>query len=164
MPHYTPAAKERAMKVRDVLVQAIAGKLSWLQAADILGLSPRTVRRLRWQMEHYGVHGLRDKRRRSPAPRAMKTAELQRWLQLYRRRYRGYNARHFWATCRREHGMTWSYTLIRTALQAPGWCASTDRGDGTGAGENRVRVGASCSTSMAAGTAGCCCVPRSTST
>lgn len=120
MPRYTPAAKERAMKVRDVLVQAIAGKIRWLQAADILGLSPRTVRRLRRQMENYGVQGLRDKRCRTPSPRAMTTEELQRWLGLYRRRYRGYNARHFWSTCRREHGMTWSYTLIRTALQAAG--------------------------------------------
>ena len=120
MPDYTPAAKERAMKVRDVLVRAIEGQIGWLQAADILGLSPRTVRRWRVQMERYGVQGLRDKRRRSPSPRAMRTAELQRWLRLYRTRYRGYNARHFWSTCRREHGMTWSYTLIRTALQAAG--------------------------------------------
>jgi hypothetical protein len=120
MPRYTPAAKERAMKVHEVFVRAIEGQISWLQAADILGLSPRTVRRWRARMDRYGIPGLCDRRCQSPSRRAIRTAELKRWLRLYRTRYRGYNARHFWSTCRREHGLTWSYTLIRTALQAAG--------------------------------------------
>jgi len=120
MPHYTPAAKERAMKVHEVFVRAVEGRISWLQAADILGLSPRTVRRWRARMDRYGIPGLCDQRRQSPSRRAIKPGELQRWLRLYRTRYRGYNARHFWSTCRREHGLAWSYTLIRQALQAAG--------------------------------------------
>ena len=35
-------AVERSMKVRDVIVRAIAGQLSWLKAVEILGLSPRS--------------------------------------------------------------------------------------------------------------------------
>lgn len=120
MPRYTPAAKERAMKVHEVFVRAVEGKLSWLQAADILGLSPRTIRRWRARMDRYGIPGLCDRRCQRPSSRAIKPDELRRWLRLYRTRYRGYNARHFWSTCRREHGLAWSYTLIRTALQAAG--------------------------------------------
>jgi len=36
-------AVERSMKVRDVIVRAIAGQLSWLEAVEILGLSPRKL-------------------------------------------------------------------------------------------------------------------------
>lgn len=120
MPIYSPAAQERAMKRHEVITQAIAGKMTWLQAADVMGLSPRTVRRWRVRMERYGIEGLRDRRMLSPSGKAIKPGELGRWLKLYRTRYRGYNARHFWSTCRREHGLSWSYTLIREALQAAG--------------------------------------------
>lgn len=120
MSSYPPAAQERAMKVQEVLVRALAGRLTWLQAADILGMSPRSVRRWRARMERFGVEALVDRRHRQPSVHAIRPAELSRWLTLYRTRYRGYNARHFWSTCRREHGLTWSYTLIRQALQSAG--------------------------------------------
>lgn len=120
MPSYPPAAQERAMKLHEVLVQAIAGKMTWEQAAEVLGRSRRTVRRWRRRMEQYGIPGLKDRRMRSPAGHSITASELAKWLRLYRERYRGYNARHFWVTCRREHGLEWSYTLIRTALQAAG--------------------------------------------
>jgi len=48
---YPLGAVERAMKVRDVILQALGGKLTWLQAADILGRSPRSIRRLRLKFE-----------------------------------------------------------------------------------------------------------------
>jgi transposase len=120
MPCYTPAAKERAMKLQEILVKAINGQISWLQAADILGLSPRTVRRWRYRMEQYGVHSLLDRRCRRPSPRSIRPQEIRQWVRLYRERYAGYNARHFWSTCRREHGLSWSYSLIRRLLQEAG--------------------------------------------
>jgi transposase len=120
MSIYTPAAWERAMKLHDVLVRAIAGKMTWVQAADVLGVTPRTMRRWRYRMEQYGIDGLRDRRMQSPSGKAITPPELAQWLRLYRARYAGYNARHFWVTCRREHGLKWSYTLIREALQKAG--------------------------------------------
>jgi transposase len=120
MPDYPPAAWERAMKVREVILEAIAGQLTWLQAADVLGMSPRTLRRWRRKFQEHGIDRLVDRRRHRPSARAIPEAELRRWLRLYRDKYTGYNARHFWSTCRREHGLTWSYTLLRTALQAAG--------------------------------------------
>jgi len=108
------------MRVREVILQTMAGKMSWLQAADVLGISARTMRRWRFKFARYGVDGLLDRRRRSPSPRALRTGELRRWLRLYRERYAGYNARHFWSTCRRDHGLRWSYTLMRQVLQTAG--------------------------------------------
>lgn len=120
MPHYSPAAKERAMKLQDVLLQAMAGKMSWIQAAEVLGLSPRTLRRWRDKFRCHGFDGLQDRRRRSPSHRAVPERELSGWLTLYRRRYRGYNVRHFYALLKRRHGCRRSYSLVLRALQGAG--------------------------------------------
>ena len=123
MSCYTQAAVEWAMKVQDVILRALSGELSWIQVADILGLSARTVRRLRWRYEHHGYAGLLDRRRRLPSPRRVPVQELQRILRLYRERYAGFNVRHFCQIARREHGLTFSYTLVKMALQGAGLVA-----------------------------------------
>ena len=41
---YASAVVERTMKVQEVMMQAISGKLTWLQAEEILGWRPRTLR------------------------------------------------------------------------------------------------------------------------
>jgi transposase len=86
---YTRAAVERVMKVQEAILQALSGRQSWLQVADVLGVSPRTVRRLRWRYERYGYDGVVDHRRSRPSPRAVPVAEVQRLLRLYRERYGG---------------------------------------------------------------------------
>jgi len=57
---YPPSAVERAMKVQEVILRALSGQLTWLQAAEILERSPRSIRRLRWRFEHWGYDGLFD--------------------------------------------------------------------------------------------------------
>ena len=47
MDNYFEAAMERAMKVQDVILQALAKKITWYQAAEIIGISDRHMRR--WQ-------------------------------------------------------------------------------------------------------------------
>jgi hypothetical protein len=47
MDSYPKAAMERAMKVHDVMLQAMAKKITWWQAAEILGISDRLTRRWR---------------------------------------------------------------------------------------------------------------------
>ena len=38
---YPLGAAERAMKVHEILMRALDGQLTWIQAAEILGRSPR---------------------------------------------------------------------------------------------------------------------------
>src|SRR5438034_1146370 len=124
---YTQAAVERAMKVHEVLMQALNGRQPWIQVAEVLGVSARTVRRLRWRYERDGFTGLYDHRHHTPSPRAVPLAEVQRILQLYRDRYGprdghpGFNVRHFYERARREHGVTVSYSFVKKApsLRAP---------------------------------------------
>jgi len=84
---YTRAAVERAMKVQEVILRALSGRHSWLQVADVLTVSARTVRRLRLRYQHVGYDGLFDRRRRRPSLRAVPLPEVQQLLTLYRERY-----------------------------------------------------------------------------
>lgn len=115
---YPPAVVERTMKVQEVLLQAIGGKLTWPQAEEILGWNARTLRRWRLRYQRFGYDGLWDRRRRQPSPRRAPVAEVERILRLYRERYAGFNAHHFHETIQRDHGVGLSYTFIKQALQA----------------------------------------------
>jgi transposase len=108
------------MKFQEVITQAMDGKLSWWQAAEILGVSDRTMRRWRRNFQRNGVQGLQDGRRVDRSPHAVPEGELKRWFRFYREHCRGYNVRHFYATLKREQGCRWSYTVVRRALQVAG--------------------------------------------
>lgn len=42
------------MKLQDVLLKAMAKKISWVAAAEIFGVTPRTMRRWRQPLEEQG--------------------------------------------------------------------------------------------------------------
>jgi len=71
-------------------------------------------------MEKHGYAGLIDMRRGVPWPRRAPVAEVQRIVGLSRDTYRGFNARHFYQTVKREHGVKLSYSYVRQLLQAAG--------------------------------------------
>src|SRR3989475_12141778 len=91
---YALGAVERAMKVQEGILGAVDGKLTWLQAADILGRSPRSIRRLRWKLEHFGYDGLFDRRRHTPPRKRAPLAEIQPLLRLYLDHYPGLTVPH----------------------------------------------------------------------
>jgi transposase-like protein len=53
-PAISAAEMERMMKVQEVILRAMAGKLKWWDAADILGISDRSLRRWRKRYEEHG--------------------------------------------------------------------------------------------------------------
>jgi len=120
---FAAAAVERAMTYQQVIMRALAGSLTWLQAADILDIHPRSLRRWRARYEQDPVLGLLDRRRQRPSRLTAPRAEVQRILHLYRESYQGFNVRHFHQLARRDHGVTLSYTFIKLALQAAGLVA-----------------------------------------
>jgi transposase len=117
---YPESAWERTMKVQEVILRALSGELHWYRAAEILGLSARSLRRWRERYERGGYDGLLDRRRRTPSAKRVPVAEVTRVVTLYRTRYRGFNGRHFHQIARREHGVTLSYTFVKQALQLAG--------------------------------------------
>ena len=42
---YPARALDRAMKLQEVILRAVDGKITWMQAAEIIGISDRTMRR-----------------------------------------------------------------------------------------------------------------------
>jgi hypothetical protein len=117
---YAAAAVERAMKIQQVIVRALSGAITWLQAADILGLDPRSMRRWRARYEAGGPVALYDRRRVRPSRRQAPALEVQRILRLYRERFAGWNVRHFYRFARRDHAVRLSYSFVKLALQEAG--------------------------------------------
>ena len=120
MNSYTEAAMERAMKVQEVMLQAMAKKISWWQAAEILGISDRHMRRWRERYEEFGFRGLLDRRRGKPSPKRVAVATVERVLQLYRERYFDLNVQHFHEKLGAEHQIGLSYSWVKGILQGAG--------------------------------------------
>jgi len=57
---YTQAAMERTMKVQEVILWAMAKRITWWQAAEIIGISDRQMRRWQERYEEFGFRGLFD--------------------------------------------------------------------------------------------------------
>lgn len=120
MKHYSWAAQERAMKVQEVILRAIGKRIMWWQAAEIVGISARQMRRWKRRYEVWGYDGLYDRRRGQPSPRRVPLAVVEKVLELYREKYFDLNVRHFHEKLREEHGLELSYTWVKLALQGAG--------------------------------------------
>jgi len=112
---------ERAMKVQDVMVQAVAKKITWWQAAEILGISERSMRRWKFGYEKHGLRGLFDKRKGKASWKRAPAAELEKILSLYRDQYFDFNVRHFHEKLVEKHDIHWSYTWVKNVLQSAGF-------------------------------------------
>ena len=120
MHTYPRAAVERMMKVQEVILRALAKKITWWQAAEILGLSDRQMRRWHWRYREYGYDGLIDRRVGQPSPKRVPLAVVEQVLGLYQEKYFDLNVRHFHEKLREEQGMALSYTWVKLALQGAG--------------------------------------------
>ncbi|HEV2326287.1 MAG TPA: ISNCY family transposase [Terracidiphilus sp.] len=123
MGSYPRAAVERAMKVQEVILRAMAKKITWWQAAEIIGISDRQMRRWRERYEEHGYDGLIDRRRGRPSEKRVAVAVVEQVLGLYREKYFDLNVRHFHEKLREKHGIELSYTWVKLALQGAGLVA-----------------------------------------
>ena len=84
---YSAAETERMMKLQDVLLKAMAKKITWWEAAEIIGVTDRTMRRWRERMDTDGYSGLADRRKGKPSDRRVPVAKVEEVLGLYRDTY-----------------------------------------------------------------------------
>jgi transposase len=120
MPEYSAIAWERAMKVQEVILRAMAKEITWWQAAEIIGISDRSMRRWKQRYQEHGYDGLLDRRRGQPSPKRVPLKVAEEVLQLYREKYADLNVRHFQEKLREGHGIALSYTWVKLALQGAG--------------------------------------------
>jgi len=62
MKHYSATAVERAMKVHEVIMRGDEWRDRLVQAAEIIGISPRQMQRWKNRWEKHGYKGLLDRR------------------------------------------------------------------------------------------------------
>jgi transposase len=115
------------MKLHDVLLKAMAKKITWWEAAEIIGVTDRTMRRWRERLEQDGYSGLADRRKGKPSDKRVPLATVEQVLRLYQETYYDLNIRHFHEKLRKEHGMELSYTWVQKALQGAGLVARRKR-------------------------------------
>jgi transposase len=120
MLNYPRAAVERMMKVQEVILRAMAKKITWWQAAEILGMSDRNMRRLHWRYREHGYDGLMDRRVGQPSSKRVPLAVVEQVLGLYQEKYFDLNVRHFHEKLREQHQIRLSYTWVKKALQGAG--------------------------------------------
>lgn len=108
------------MKLQDVLLKAMAKKITWWDAAEIIGVTDRTMRRWRERLETEGYSGLADRRKGKPSDKRVPLQQAEEVLRLYRETYFDLNIRHFHEKLGEEHQIQLSYTWVQKALQGAG--------------------------------------------
>ena len=110
---------ERMMKLQ-VVLKAMAKKLTWMDAAEIAGMSVRNMQRKRQAYMEYGYTGLADHRRGKTSYHRVPMATAERVLAVYQEKYPDFNVRHFHEKLRQVEGIQLSYSWVKQALQGAG--------------------------------------------
>jgi hypothetical protein len=111
------------MKLQDVILKAMAKKISGLDAAEIIGVCDRTMRRMREEYQKFGYTGLMDRRSGKQSSHRVPMEIAEEVLRLYREVYFDLNIRHFHEKLGQEHQIGLSYTWVQLALQGAGLVA-----------------------------------------
>lgn len=115
------------MKLQDVILKAMAKKLSWIEAAEIAGMSVRNMQRKRQAYVDYGYTGLADHRHGKLSYHRIPMATAEKVLSLYQTQYFDLNVRHFHEKLGAEHQIEISYSWVKQALQGAGLVARKKR-------------------------------------
>jgi len=125
------------MKLQDVILKAMAKRITWMAAAEIAGVSDRTMRRMKERYEQFGYDGLFDQRRGKRSIHRIPLETAERVLALYQEKYFDFSVLHFHEKLRQEHQIEVSYSWVKQALQGVGLvkrAANEGRTGGAGRG------------------------------
>ena len=117
---YSMPATVKAMKIQEVILKAVSKQIRWTDAAEIIGVSYRTMKRWKSRYETSGYDGIFDRRMQQPSPKRIPLKEIQTILELYRTQYRDFNVTHFHEKLQEHHNITRGYTFVKRALQTAG--------------------------------------------
>ena len=110
----------RKMRFLEVYERCRMRRLSYSEAAETLGMSERTLRRLRGRFEAEGEEGLVDRRVGKPSAHRIGADEVARVVALYRERYMDWTVKHFHERAQKQHGLLASYGWTKSVLHASG--------------------------------------------
>jgi len=105
-------------KFEELLRRWDRGELSGSEAGELLGCSERQFRRYRRRYEEDGLEGLADRRLGKASARRIAVDEVMWMVGQYESHYAGWNVKHFHEHLQARHGVRWSYSWVKTKLQA----------------------------------------------
>jgi len=108
------------MTRREVIVKAIVGQLSWVQAAEVLAITPRQLRRIRREIEQHGMEAVMDHRGGRPRRKRIKAGTIALLCRLKRELYPDFSVQHFYEHVTEKHAVKVSYNWLRLMLQEAG--------------------------------------------
>src|ERR1051326_4501285 len=114
------AREAKATTRNEVIMRALSGQLTWIEAAEICGITARQMRRLKQRYQERGYDGLVDGRGGRPRRTRIAVATLEQLCRLKREQYADFSVQHFWEKATEVHGLAISYTWAKLALQAAG--------------------------------------------
>lgn len=114
------AREARVMTKNQIMLKALDGTLSWIQAAQVLGISRRHMRRLKQRYVEYGYDGLRDFRAGRPRRSRIPVKTIQKLMKLRKEKYMDFSVKHFHEYATEKHGLRISYNWTRILLQDAG--------------------------------------------
>lgn len=114
---------EKAMTRQEIILRAFAKKISWIEAAEILDISCRHLRRIREKYEEVGYSALFDKRVGKASPKRIPVEVVEQVMGLYREKYFDLNVKHYHEKLVEEHKIEVSYTWVKGLLQGAGLVA-----------------------------------------
>jgi len=100
-----------------VLNQALGGRCTTQEAAQILDLSLRQAHRLKKKVRQKGVKGVNHGNRGLISPRRLPKDLIDEVIRLARRKYRGFNDTHMWEKMASVEGLALSRPTLRTILR-----------------------------------------------
>ena len=108
------------MRFEEIYRKRTERRLTTEEAAEILGVTDRTIRRWCARYKEAGIGGLEDRRIGKKANNAAPIDEEIDLLELFKSRYADFRVAHFYDKWINEHGGTRSYTWVKTCLQEAG--------------------------------------------
>lgn len=111
------------MTRQEIILRAFAKKISWIEAAEILDISCRHLRRIREKYEEVGYSALFDKRVGKASPKRIPVEVVEQVMGLYRDKYFDLNVKHYHEKLVEEHKIEVSYTWVKGLLQGAGLVA-----------------------------------------
>jgi transposase len=120
MKSYEIMELERVVTRKEIICRALRREITWIAAAEILGLSARQIRRIKARYEKLGVEGFVDYRRHKPSHRKIPVSIHEQILKLYREEYFDFSVMHFHEKLIKDHKIKVSYQWTKDALQKAG--------------------------------------------
>lgn len=114
------AREVKVMTRKEILLKAINKQITWIYAADILGVTARHMRRIKVRYEKSGYDGLVDYRGGKPRRKRIPIKTIEELCRLKKEVYPDFSIKHFHEYVVEKHKIEISYNWARIVLEEAG--------------------------------------------